>query len=62
MTKLELLQLLRGLIEDSPHPIYKNDDPSGCRTEYVVDQSKLLGLIDDLIDSELSKTENWRLW
>ena len=56
MSKLEILKLLRELVQDSYLAIYSSDDPSGAFTQTVVGQEELLMNIDKEIQ-EIAKKD-----
>lgn len=52
MTKLEVLELLRELIQSSPYTMSDEDDWSGLNTTYLVDHEALLKTIESKIREE----------
>lgn len=52
MTKLDVLKLLRSLVEDAFILRSDPDDASGLNTEYFLDQDQLLSNIQTEIEKE----------
>ena len=52
MTRWDVLELLRELVQKSGKAIPEENDPSGCFTDYVVDQELLLQAIDEEMRQE----------
>ena len=49
MTLLEFLRELDNLLEGCERAVYKDDDPSGCYTDYVLDSEALRKKIQERI-------------